>query len=402
MVERRGDVGTLREVPRPSRTAVAAIAGAAIAFLAAVLVLSGEDGLPDPDPVAVIPADARDPFAYDESRRADFERRAAAGHAHTLYAKSPSGVVESARRTASFRAEIERAAPAAGVTPDLLEAIVFLESAGRPGAVADPKLEGAVGLTQILAETGSNLLGMKVDTRASRRLTRRIARAERAGDENRSARLRARRRRVDERFDPRKALEATGRYLALTRGRFGREDFAVAAYHMGIGNLESRDPGLRRRAAQLRRAVLLREPDRARRGMAAPGGSRRRLLDLPLARLRRPGDHARLPRGRRRASKDGRPLHGEELGRGGAAPRGGHGGVRRPRRSRVCLPRRQDPVVPAGAARAGPAAGPADGRAGGSAWSASGGSTAGCVPRPTHSPPTRRGSPGAPAAARAR
>ena len=31
---------------------------------------------------------------------------------------------------------------------------MFLESAGRPSAAADPKLEGAVGLTQILAETG--------------------------------------------------------------------------------------------------------------------------------------------------------------------------------------------------------------------------------------------------------
>ncbi len=187
MVERRGDIGTLREVPRPSRTAVAAIAGAAIAVVVALLVLSGEDGLPDPDPVALIPADARDPFTYDETRRADFERRAAAGHAHTLYAKSPGGVVETARRTATFRAEIERVAPAAGVSPDLLEAIVFLESAGRPGAVADPKLEGAVGLTQILAETGQNLLGMKVDTRASRRLTRRIGRAERAGNETGAA-----------------------------------------------------------------------------------------------------------------------------------------------------------------------------------------------------------------------
>ena len=233
-------MGRLREVLRLSRTAVLALAGAAIAAAVAVFVLTRDSGLPDPDPVAVIPADARDPFAYDEARRADFERRAAAGHAHTLYAKSPGGVVESARRTAAFRAEVERAAPAAGVSPELLEAIVFLESAGRPGAVADPKLEGAVGLTQILAETGRNLLGMKVDTRASRRLTRRIGRAERAGNENRAARLRARRQRVDERFDPRKALEATGRYLTLARGSFGgREDFGVAAYHMGIGNLRS-------------------------------------------------------------------------------------------------------------------------------------------------------------------
>ena len=76
--------------------------------------------------------------------------------------------MESARRTAAFRAEVERAAPAAGVPPDLLEAIVFLESAGRPGAVADPKLEGAVGLTQILAETGRNLLGHEGRRRARR------------------------------------------------------------------------------------------------------------------------------------------------------------------------------------------------------------------------------------------
>ena len=233
-------VATLREVPRLSRTTALALAGALIAVVIALLVLGGDRGLPAPDPVAAIPENAPDPFAYDESRRAGFERRAAAGHAHTLYAKSPGGVVASARRTAAFRAQVERAAPAAGVDPDLLEAIVFLESAGRPGAAADPKLEGAVGLTQILAETGRNLLGMRVDTKASRRLSRRIGRAERDGDVNRAARLRARRRRIDERFDPRKALAATGRYLVLARGRFaGREDFAVASYHMGIGNLES-------------------------------------------------------------------------------------------------------------------------------------------------------------------
>jgi hypothetical protein len=103
--------------------------------------------------------------------------------------------------------------------------------------VADPKLEGAVGLTQILAETGRNLLRMKVDVKASRKLTRRIAKAERAGDERRAGKLRARRARVDERFDPVKALAATGRYLTISRRRFGRDDLAVEAYHMGIGNL---------------------------------------------------------------------------------------------------------------------------------------------------------------------
>ena len=50
--------------------------------------------------------------------------------------------------------------------------MVFLESAGRPDAAADPKLEGAVGLTQILAETGRNLLGMTVDPAGARRIGR--------------------------------------------------------------------------------------------------------------------------------------------------------------------------------------------------------------------------------------
>src|SRR5437763_1069653 len=47
------------------------------------------------------------------------------------------------------------------------------------------------------------------------------------------------RERVGERFDPAKALAATGRYLALARRRLGRQDLAFVSYHMGIGNLES-------------------------------------------------------------------------------------------------------------------------------------------------------------------
>jgi hypothetical protein len=43
---------------------------------------------------------------------------------------------------------------------------------------------------------------------------------------------------VDERFDPEKALAATGRYLKLAMDEFGREDLAVVSYHMGIGNLQ--------------------------------------------------------------------------------------------------------------------------------------------------------------------
>ena len=77
--------------------------------------------------------------------------------------------------------------------------------------IAGTSLESAVGLTQILAETGKNLLGMRVDLNESRRLTRRIAAAARRGDDRAVRRLEAARRRVDERFDPAKSLAATVR-----------------------------------------------------------------------------------------------------------------------------------------------------------------------------------------------
>ncbi|MGI8945509.1 MAG: DUF5715 family protein [Thermoleophilaceae bacterium] len=224
---------------RTLRLCLLAFVVGAAAAAAAVLLLTGEDGLPPAGEPALIDPDAPDPFAYDESRRTEFEQRAAAGSSHVLYAKSPGGVLATARRTERFREQIEAAAEPAGVEPDLLEAIVFLESAGRPDAVADARLEGAVGLTQILAETGSNLLDMRVDPAAARRLTRKIARARRRGATKRAERLSAERRRVDQRFDPVESLAATGRYLTFARARVERTDLAVASYHMGVGNLQS-------------------------------------------------------------------------------------------------------------------------------------------------------------------
>jgi hypothetical protein len=156
-----------------------------------------------------------------------------------LYAKSPGGVFASARRTARWRAPIERAARRGGVDPDLLEAIVLLESAGRPEVIAGGDPEAAAGLTQIVAGTAVDLLGMRANVGRTRELTRRIAAAEALGDRRGTTRLRARRRRVDERFDPVQALAGSVRYLTLARERFGREDLALAAYHMGIGNLET-------------------------------------------------------------------------------------------------------------------------------------------------------------------
>jgi hypothetical protein len=217
-------------------------AGAALAAIALAIGL-GERGPDGRDPggiaqdageLATSPAD--DPLAWDPARRGEFEARAAVGTSHVIFAKSPDGVIESARRTAEWREEIEAAAERRGVDPDLLEAIVFLESAGRPEVTAGPNPRSATGLGQILPSTATDLLGMRVDLDRSVRLTRRIARADRP---RRANRLRERRAEIDERFDPGLALDGSATYLDVARQRFGADDLAVASYHMGIGNLES-------------------------------------------------------------------------------------------------------------------------------------------------------------------
>jgi soluble lytic murein transglycosylase-like protein len=240
--------------PRLTGTALARIGGtprrrlAVAALLAALLggglaallvVLLGGSGRPAPRLVPRMSALAGDPLAFAPARRRSLERAAARGYAQVLYAKSPGGVVASARRTARFRPLVEQAVAGTGIDPDLLEAIVLLESAGRPDVVAGTDPANAAGLTQILAETARDLLGMHVDLTLSRRLTDAIAAAQRRGDPQAERRLEARRRRVDDRFAPAKALAGTVRYLLTARKRFGRDDLAVVSYHMGIGNLQS-------------------------------------------------------------------------------------------------------------------------------------------------------------------
>jgi hypothetical protein len=204
-------------------------AGGALAVLA---LLNGDDDPPTYGPVTLDPGEP-DPFAWEPDREDEFAARAAAGHSHVLYEKSPGGVFASARRVGRWRPRVEAVAEEAGVDADVLEAMVFLESAGYPDARAGEDLEGAVGLTQILAETATSFLGLRVDLAASQRLTRQIRRR------GPLPRLLARRREVDERFNPDKALGAAGRYLETAKERFGREDLAVASYHMGIGNLDN-------------------------------------------------------------------------------------------------------------------------------------------------------------------
>jgi hypothetical protein len=211
------------------RTALVLVLLAAVAA-GAFLLLRGDD------PPSYSPLNLDDdPWAYEPDREGEFESRAAAGHSHVIYVKSPGGIAATARRVEPWRDDVEAAAGESGVDPDLIEGMVLLESAGRPDARASEDLEGAVGLTQILAQTATGLLGMRVDVDRSERLTRRLGRARGPRE---AARIRAQRARVDERFDPEKALAATGRYLKLAMDEFGREDLAVVSYHMGIGNLQ--------------------------------------------------------------------------------------------------------------------------------------------------------------------
>ncbi|HXF98451.1 MAG TPA: hypothetical protein VNJ46_07565 [Gaiellaceae bacterium] len=219
------------------------------AFLAFLLLVAAgavggwrllSDRAPAPPPL-LLPSElvGPDPLAFREGRTEAYERAAAFGLSHPLFTRSPGGAAASARRTARFRPLVEEAAAGSGVDADLLEAIVFLESAGRPDVIAGDDPARASGLTQILAGTAVDFLAMPVDLEASRRLTRGIAAALRRGDRAEAERLRERRRRADARFDPEQALAGTVRYLTRARDTFGRDDLAVASYHMGIGNLAS-------------------------------------------------------------------------------------------------------------------------------------------------------------------
>ncbi len=217
--------------------AAAATVAAAVAVLVAAGLLGGNDGNAR-SIIVHAPILGPDPLAFDPSRSAAYERAAAFGLSHVLFAKSPGGVARTAERTLRFGPLVEKAVAGTGLDPLTVEAMIFLESAGRPEAIAGRDPAAAAGLTQILAETARNLLGMPVNLAASRRLTRRIDAAETAGDAAAVARLQKRRRKVDARFDPAQAIAGAVRYLKLAQGRFGSSSLAVVSYHMGIGNLE--------------------------------------------------------------------------------------------------------------------------------------------------------------------
>ena len=225
------------------RRALAVAVALLVAVVLGLLLTLGGGGVEAPPPGGVATVGhSTDPFSYATSRAAQFTRRAAAGNAHVLFTKSPGGVFQTARRVAAYRQMIDAAVKGTDLSPDLLEGLVFVESAGRPHVIAGSDPADASGLTQILASTGSSLLGMHIDLARSRRLTVRIDAASDAvalgaphGD---LARLERERAAADPRFSPRAALAATVRYLQDAEGHFHREDLAFESYHMGIGNLQ--------------------------------------------------------------------------------------------------------------------------------------------------------------------
>jgi hypothetical protein len=216
---------------------VVALAGL-ILIIAIIVSGLGGAGLPKPPaPTVADSAGPGDPFAYRSRQEADFVARAAAGNARPLFVLSPGGVVATAERVAAFRGAVNRATSGSGIDPNLVEGLVFLESAGRAQAIAGSDPVDAAGLTQILASTGQSLLGMHVDLAASRRLTKQIDAVASGTRSGRLNRLLARRAAVDDRFDPTKELAGTVRYLKIAERQFGRPDLAIESYHMGIGNL---------------------------------------------------------------------------------------------------------------------------------------------------------------------
>jgi hypothetical protein len=187
---------------------------------------------PGPAPRAEAPAEPVSPAVS-----ARLAEAAAKGLDRGLFTSSPGGIMATAARVAHWRPLILRATRHSSVGPNLLEALVFLESAGRADARAGD-VDGAVGLTQIVASTGKHFLGMKVNTAKSRKLTTRIDRAEWRGSRVQARQLRKWRVRYDQRFAPMRSLRATVEYLTKAKSYLGRDDLAVVSYHMGIGNLQ--------------------------------------------------------------------------------------------------------------------------------------------------------------------
>lgn len=171
-------------------------------------------------------AQARATQAARADAAAALERDAAIGAGRPFF---DGAVFTTAARVAQWRPLVGQAARAARIDPNLLEAIVFVESSGR----ADVTNGAAVGLTQLKPAVARHY-GLHVSAAHANLLSRRIARSWNAHHIRQLEHWRAR---YDERFAPAKELRASAAYLAAARTVLGHEDLAVQAYHVGIGAL---------------------------------------------------------------------------------------------------------------------------------------------------------------------
>ncbi len=212
------------------------------------------DLLPPLHPAAIVLA----------QRKRVMGRRASWAHiARTAVAIRP--LIDAALRRPEHQAALRALSSGAGMDVDQYraffaakqEADLLLESGGDPDAISSAR---ACGVAQFLASTGRKA-GLRVDLTASNRLTTQIAGLDRSlawlakqpaefsrpgvGSVNwtrdewirrrtaQRAALATRRRRIDHRFDPEKAIPVQTRYLLSLTRRFGGIDWALQAYHGG-------------------------------------------------------------------------------------------------------------------------------------------------------------------------
>jgi hypothetical protein len=157
------------------------------------------------------------------------DKDAALGVDRSLLLASPGGVIATAARVAQWRPLVVRATRGTDVDPNLLEAIVFVESSGRAAVTGG----SAVGLTQ-LHPSAARKLGLHVDLRRSNSLTRQIFHT---WSHAHAKQLRRWRARYDERYAPAHELRATVSYLESARETLSRPDLAVESYHVGMKTL---------------------------------------------------------------------------------------------------------------------------------------------------------------------
>ena len=183
-------------------------------------------------------------------------------------------LVDRAAELPAVQADLRALADSAGMRPDRYreyfkgkqEADLLLESGGDPNARS---VSDAIGVAQFMVGTGQRC-GLRVNLSASNALSRKITALERqitaleavpdtwsraapAGFQNSASSdggawnrdrwlayrksqwktLVMKRRRVDERFDPAKAITAQTRYLLRLTRRYGGIDWALQAYHGG-------------------------------------------------------------------------------------------------------------------------------------------------------------------------